>query len=717
MGIKLKKHLFDRELSWLDFNRRVLDECHDPDNPLLEQVRFLAITGSNLDEFCMVRLDRAQRDCLPVDDRPPPEKPLRRLRAIQRSMQQLVADQEACWARSLVPALQEHGVVLVPPTAWTEEDRHQLEERVLGEVLPLLTPVAVPSQERHCGPGEMFTRLARPKVSNLAVNLLVQLAPDPEQGEPELRYCLVQVPRSLPRFVPLPSPEGCWRAALLEEVVRAWLPSLMEGVRVEGSLVFRLSRGADLAVDEELDVGFLQAMQELLRDRGEGRVVRLELEQAAPTALVEFLCSWLEPPSGALFRSSCPLALRSLFALADLPGFDSLRFRPQPPQPVPELPEAESIFAVIRQGDVLLQHPYQEFDPVVRFLSEAADDPRVLAIKQTVYRAASDSRVAGALERAALNGKQVTAMVEVKARFDEGNNIHWARRLERAGAQVVHGVADLKTHCKAALVVRRDPDRIRRYLHLGTGNYNEKTARIYSDLGLLSCDDALGSDLSAVFNALTGWSQPAGWRKLLVGPTDIKPRLLSLIRREREKSSPESPGLIRAKMNALIDRDVIRALYEASRAGVQVQLNVRGICCLRPGVPEVSENIRVVSIVGRYLEHARVFWFQNGGRPQVYLGSADWMPRNLERRVEIIFPVGSAPLRRELGAMLDACFRDNRKARQLQSDGSWLHLQPGDDEPFSLQDWAYRRARDRARQAEERRLREFRPRRAERDDQ
>lgn len=699
MGFETKRYLFDRELSWLAFNDRVLEEAQDASNPLLERVRFLAITGSNLDEFCMVRVDRAQRDSLPEGDAPPAQKAVQRIRDIHERIHAQVEAQASCWRQQLEPALAERGVRLLPPVEWSEEQSEALSRRYHAEIEPLLTPLAVPELEE--------SGVERPPVGHLTLSLLVALA-HPEDGRRV--WGLVPLPRSAPRFLPVTSGEGRWHAALLEDVVRAHLASLFAGFEVQHACTLRLTRGADVAVDEELDAGFLEAMQEMLLDRGEGRTVRLELDASASSEARSFLLDWLQPTEGALFVRDLPMGLKAFFALADLPGFDALRYPPQSPQPVPELPEAESVFDVIRKRDVLLQHPYQEFAPVARFLREAADDPKVLAIRQTMYRGTSDSPVASALERAALAGKQVTALVEVKARFDESNNIHWARRLERAGARVIYGIANLKTHCKTALVVRRDPDRIRRYVHLGTGNYNEKTARVYSDMGLMTCDDALGADLSAVFNALTGWSQPAGWRKLLVGPTDLKPRILAFIKRETEKSTPDNPGHIRAKMNALIDRDVIKALYKASRAGVKVELNVRGICCLQPGVPGISDKIRVVSIVGRYLEHARVFWFRNAGDPQVYLGSADWMPRNLERRVEVVFPVQDPSLRQEIEQVLDAYFRDNVKARELSSDGTWRRLRPGDASAFESQAWLYRRARDRAREAEARRAREFRPR-------
>jgi len=699
MGFKTKDHLFDREISWLAFNERVLEEAQDTGNPLLERVRFLAITGSNLDEFCMVRVDRAQRESLPQDGAPPTSKAVELVARLHSLIHRQVEQQAAVWRDELVPALAERGIRFLAPDAWSEDQRDQITERFDAELAPLLTPLALPEDPDD----------ERPRVRHATIALLVSLR---SNSDGATRYGMVHIPGSLPRFIPLGGGDG-WSCALVEEVVRANLGALFEGHTVVDSALFRLTRGADLAVDEELDAGFLEAMQEMLLDRNEGRTVRLEINHQAPESLRQLLTDWLAPVPGALFVRDVPLGLKAFFGLADLPGFDELRYRPQPQQPVPELSSAESVFDVIRAQDVLLMHPYQEFAPVSRFLREAADDPRVLAIKQTIYRGTSDSPVASALERAALNGKQVTALVELKARFDESNNIHWAKRLERAGVQVVYGVANLKTHCKTAMVVRRDPDRIRRYVHLGTGNYNEKTARIYSDLGLMTCDDGLAADLSSVFNALSGWSEPAGWRKLLVGPTDLKPRILAFIQRETQKSTPDNPGRIRAKMNALIDRDVIKALYKASCAGVRVDLNIRGICCLQPGVPGVSENIRVVSIVGRYLEHARIFWFDNAGRPQVYMGSADWMPRNLERRVEVVFPVEDRRLRSEIEKTLDAYFNDNVKARQLESDGTWRRIQPGDDEPFEAQAWLYQRARQRAREAEERRAREFRPRKAE----
>ncbi len=709
MSWKTKDHLFDRELSWLDFNQRVLEEAQDPSNPLLERARFLAITDSNLDEFCMVRVDRAQRQAMPQGSHPAPQQDVERCREIHEEIHRQVEEQARTWSEVLEPALAAEGISLLTPDRWSPEDRQTLSERFLRDIFPLLTPQAIPPGDAPCSPEDALLRFEAPRVSHQVLSVLVALE-DPTASY--VRHGLVQLPSSLPRFLVLAGPEGSWRGALLEDVVRAELGALFEGHRVLDSAVFRLTRGADLAVDEELEAGFLEAMQEMLLDRGEGRTVRLEIEAGASEALREQLLRWLRPLEGALFLRKVPIGLRAWFGLADLPGFDQLRYPPQDPQPVPELPSSESIFDVLRKRDVLLQHPYQSFEPVTRFLQQAADDPRVLVIKQTMYRGTASSPIAGALERAARNGKQVTALVEVKARFDEANNIDWARRLERAGVQVIYGVANLKTHCKTAMVVRRDPDGIRRYVHLGTGNYNEKTARVYSDLGLMTCNDDIGTDLAAVFNALSGWSQPSGWRKLLVGPTDLKPRMLSLIKRETQKSTPDSPGWIRAKVNALVDQDIIKALYKASCAGVRVELNVRGICCLIPGVPGVSENIRVVSIVGRYLEHARIFWFHNGGQPQVWLGSADWMTRNLERRVEVVFPVMSDELRQQLERSLDDYFSDTVKARELNPDGRWTRPEPG-AKRLDAQAALYRRARRRAREAEQRRAREFRPRKAE----
>ncbi|HRU07104.1 MAG TPA: polyphosphate kinase 1, partial [Candidatus Brocadiia bacterium] len=526
------------------------------------------------------------------------------------------------------------------------------------------------------------------------------------EGEP--RAALVPLPKVLPRLVRMPSHAGM-EFVFIEDAVRRFLPRLFQGFVVQKSLLFRAIRNADLNVEEEKDEDFAELMTEVLRQRRRSSVVRLEVEEDAPPALLAFLRKSLDAAGEDIYATPSPLNLKSLFELAGMAGLDALRDPPWTPQPPPELPPGESLWQILRGRDILLHHPYDSFDSVVRFVSEAASDPSVLAIKQTLYRCGGGSKIVRALERAAENGKHVCVLVELKARFDETRNIEWARRLERAGAHVIYGLAGLKTHAKACLIVRREPDGIRRYVHLSTGNYNESTARLYTDLGFMTGDDAFGADISAFFNTITGCSIPSQWQKIEMAPLGLKARILRMIQREASRSSASQPGLIMAKMNSLVDPDVIKALYAAAKAGVKIRLNIRGVCCLNPGGRRL--DIEVTSIVGRFLEHSRIFYFRNGGDEEVYLSSADWMPRNLDRRVELMFPIEAPPLKARVLRILEMCFQDNVKARRLLPSGRYERVRPPEGAaPFSVQQALMDEALERSLSAERAARGEFKPR-------
>jgi polyphosphate kinase len=663
------KLFINRELSWLAFNERVLAEAGDSSLPIYDRLRFLTIVASNLDEFFMVRVAGLKQQLLggvaetPADGMLPAEQ----LAAVAERAQALVATQYQMWRDELASKLAAGGIRLVSPDAFTPEQRAAAQEHFGSQVFPALTPLAV-------DPGHPF-----PHLRNKSLNLAVLLRPERARRrnrEPRAAAALavVQVPGVLPRLVPLPSAGG-QEFALLDELIAAHCGDLFPGYRVEHTAAFRVTRNWDLAVDEEDSEDLLSTVQEELRRRDRGAAVRLEIDARARPDLESILASALKLAAADVYRIDGPMQLGDLAGLGDFDPRPELRLEPQPPVVPPALRDADSMFQEVAARDVLLHHPYESFEPVVRFLSEAADDPQVLAIKQTLYRTSGDSPFVRALSRAAENGKQVTALVEIKARFDEANNIAWARSLEESGVHVVYGLVGLKTHCKVALVVRREAGRIRRYVHLGTGNYNPQTARQYTDLSLMTARRDIAEDVSALFNMLTGFSDPPSWKRLAVAPVGLHGRILGLIEREARRAAADEPARIVAKMNALVDADVIRALYAASQAGVTIDLLVRGICCLRPGVPGVSENIRVTSIVDRYLEHSRIFAFGVGDRQEIYISSADWMPRNFERRVEVLTPVDDRALRaRVLDEILGLALRDDVKAWRLGADGVYQRV-------------------------------------------
>ncbi|HOQ61417.1 MAG TPA: polyphosphate kinase 1 [Vicinamibacterales bacterium] len=673
---------FNRELSWLAFDERVLEEAADASNPLLERVKFAAIVASNLDEYFMVRVARLVHAIEEGDDEPDPSglSPARQLALVSDRVHALVHQLYRQVNEHLIPALARHGIRIVGPQDLDELGRAAVAAYFRDDVLPVLTPMAVDTARPF------------PMLSSLSVNLALRLAPAGE-GLPE-RIAVVQVPSVLPRLLRVAGGEGVTFVSL-DALIRDGLAALFPGQAIVECAAFRLTRDAELELDDEGGRSYVEAIEEELRQRRKSDVVRLEIEDGASEALASLLAGLAGAPGESMYRVPGLLDLRALWSLVELPGFEELRDPGMRPVPVLEDGPAGRIFDALDGADILVHHPYDSFDAVLALVEQAADDPDVLAIKQTLYRpGGSDSPVIAALMRAARHGKQVTAVVELMARFDEESNLRWARALEEAGAHVIYGVRGLKVHAKCCLVVRRTDQGLRRYVHVATGNYNHRTARVYTDVGLLTSSPAFGQDASAFFNALTGYSDPPRMKTLVLAPSQLRDRILRLIERETRRAGEGQPALIRAKMNALVDERVVEALYRASDAGVRVQLNVRGICVLRPGVAGLSENIQVVSIVGRFLEHARVFHFHNGGEDEVYISSADWMPRNLDRRVELMAPVEAKPCRRRLLHALDVLFQDNVKARRLFPDGTWrVPPRPASAQPFVAQAALYEHAR------------------------
>ena len=687
----------NRELSWLAFNRRVLEEACDPSLPLLERLKFLAITGSNLDEFFMVRVGGLQQLAAQGRDKPDLSgfTPAALLKEIGGEAQRMVEDQYASW-KDLEGLLAAAGIRRRPWEEVTPKESAFLERFFVHEILPILTPVAV-------SPDRPF-----PVLSGLRIHLLLRVRPGSGSKE-DSRDTVVALPKGLARFVPLPAEDG-YHYVLLEEVVSRFASRLVPGETVLESVPFRVLRNAKMAVREDQAADLLAEMKQVLVERKQSACVRLEIAAQSTASARAILRKTFGVPPDRVALIPGPLDLAAFFRLANMPGFEALKIDPWTPQPLPELATGASIFEALGRKDILLFHPYDSFEPVERLLAEAADDPQVLAIKQILYRTSEDSPIVASLIRAAEKDKHVTALVELKARFDEARNIEGAIELEQAGAQVIHGVRGLKTHAKVCIVVRREPAGIRRYVHFGTGNYNERTARLYSDVGYMTCREDYAADASAFFNAVTGLSQALPYLKLDAAPLGLKSRLLELIDGEAERQKQGQRGLIRAKVNSLSDPDVIQALYRASQAGVEVLLNVRGICCLRPGVAGLSSGIRVVSIVDRYLEHSRILHFHNGGEDRVFISSADWMPRNLERRVELLIPVEDEACRKRLMAVLDVFFLDDAKARLLRPDGAYVRAEaPGRKKSVRSQEVFARQALAAAARAERDRAGELVP--------
>ncbi len=664
----------NRELSWMEFNQRVLDEALDPSVPLIERLKFLAISASNLDEFFMVRVAGLKQQIAGGVIETPADglRPAEQLARVSERAQRMVAEQYRVLKKELIPGLQRIGLRLLTPSELDAEQKKLLLAHYSNQLYPALTPLAI-------DPGHPF-----PHLRNRTLNLAVAL----DRGELRERggrtqagFAVVQVPSVLGRFVEVPHPSARRAFILLEDVIAMHVGDLFPGTRILGVWPFRVTRNSDLSYDEDESADLLQTIQKEVRRRDRGNAVRLEIGHGADPGVRRFLADTRRLGPDDVYAVDGPLHLADLQALVAGDHPREALDEPMTPQPNARLRDAETVVEVVAQGDILLQHPYDSFEHVVDFIEEAADDPQVLAIKQTLYRTSGDSPIVKALARAAEAGKQVTALVELKARFDEENNIQWARALEEAGVHVVYGLIGLKTHCKVALVVRKENGGIRRYVHLSTGNYNPSTARVYTDLSLFTCREAFGADATALFNLLTGYSQPATWKRFVVAPIGLHESVIAMIDREAELARSGAGGSIIAKMNALVDPDVIRALYRASQAGVKINLMVRGICCLRHGVAGVSENIRVTSIVDRFLEHSRVFCFRAGGKEEVYLSSADWMPRNFVRRVELMFPVEDPALKARIrDEVLGVALADNVKTRVLRPDGTYDRMSPAPGE-------------------------------------
>lgn len=668
----------NRELSWLAFNARVLHEALDERTPLLERLKFLSIFSTNLDEFYQVRVAGLRRQVAAGVQQAPADgmSPAGQLEAIEGRVRELVALQRDCLHDRLIPLLDARGIRLVDVDALTPDESAAMNLFFEREVFPVLTPLAV-------DPGHPF-----PYISNLSISLAVELR-DPSRGGEH--FARVKVPRSLPRWIPI---GRAFHFLPLERLIGAHLGTLFPGMEILSWHTFKITRYSDLdvpAADEPEDL--LATIEEQVFQRRFGEVVRLEVQTGMPAHIRQLLLDELRevtdpdvlPLTERDVHEPGPLLeLGDLMSLATL-DIPELRDAPFAPLTPPELRDAtRSIFDVIRERDILVHHPFESFaTSVERFFEAAAEDEHVLAIKTTLYRTSGDSAIVKTLTNAAQRGKQVAVLVELQARGDEANNINWARTLEDFGVHVAYGLPGLKTHAKIALVVRREPDGIRRYVHIGTGNYNSKTARLYTDIGLLTCNPDIGADLTDVFNLLTGFSRQRDYRKVLVAPANMKARFIELIRREAEHARAGRYARIVAKLNAIVSPDVIAALYEASQAGVDIDLIVRGICCLRPQLPEVSERIRVRSIIGRFLEHSRLFYFANGGAEEYYTGSADWMPRNLERRVEVIVPVEDRGLQHRMFSLLETCLADNRQAWELNADGVYAQVTPGDDDELA----------------------------------
>lgn len=666
----LPEYYENRELSWLKFDARVLNEAKDKSIPLLERLKFVSITSSNLDEFFMVRV-ASLKDMVHADYRKRDIAGMtasEQLDRINTATRKLVESQYNTYNRSLVPLMAANGIHIIEKyEELTAEQAAYVDRYFEEDVYPVLTPMAVDASRPF------------PLIRNKTLNIAALLSSKKDEKHKDaVEFATVQVPGVLPRLVPIPadtsenSGEVEGRTfILLEQIIEKNIDKLFLNYHVLCAHPYRVMRNADLPIDEDEAADLLKEIQKQLKKRQWGEVIRLEVEASVDKKLLRFLKDELKVAEEDIFQISGPIDLTFLMKMYGLSGCDSLRYEPYKPQRVLEIEPGEDIFEAIRGGDILLHHPYETFDPVVDFIRQAASDPDVLAIKQTLYRVSGNSPIIASLAQAAENGKQVSVLVELKARFDEENNIVWAKKLEQAGCHVIYGLVGLKTHSKIALVVRREEDGIRRYVHLGTGNYNDSTAKLYTDCGIFTCNEAIGEDATAVFNMLSGYSEPLSWNELVLAPIWLRTRFMRLIARETKHAREGKPAKIVAKMNSLCDEGIIAALYEASAAGVKIELIVRGICCLKVGIPGISENIHVRSIVGNFLEHSRIFFFLNDGEEELYMGSADWMPRNLDRRVEILFPVLDDTLKEKVKHILDVELADNTKAHVLKPDGEY----------------------------------------------
>lgn len=690
------RNYINRELSWLEFNERVLDEARDRGIPLLERIKFLAITASNLDEFFMVRVGGLQQLVRQGSQKTDPAgmTPEQQLDAISQRTHRMVEGQYACYLSDIEPGLAQGGVMRRRPGELSDRQLKAAEQIFESEIFSVLTPMAVDSDREF------------PLLTDRMITLCVRLAPGTEGGES--RYALIPFGRAIQRHITLPA-IGRYEYILLEDVCAMFIQRFFPGEHVLEVVPFRINRNADLSLREDLAFDLLEEMEEILDQRRQSPCVRLEISQQASLSVLEFLQRSLDVPSRDVYAVAGPPDLAAYMRLTELQGFEDLKNEPWTPHPSPDVDLKFSIFDILSRRDVLLYQPFDSFDPVVRLVDEAADDPDVLAIKQILYRTSRKSPIVAALARAAEHGKHVTALVELKARFDEARNIEWARELEQAGVQVIYGVKGLKTHAKVCIVIRREPHGIQRYIHFGTGNYNEITARQYTDASFMTSNEELASDATSFFNTITGYSQPQKFRKIEMAPIGLREKLIELIEVETERKRQGRRARIMAKMNSLVDPALIEALYAASGAGVKIRLNVRGICCLRPGVPGLSENISVVSIVDRFLEHSRVFYFHNGGEELVFISSADWMPRNLDRRVELLVPIEDPACKARLVGILETCFKDTVKGRHLMPDGSYQLPRHKGGRAVRSQESLFREVRKVAHEAEQHRHTTFEP--------
>ncbi len=665
----------NRELSWLDFNYRVLSEARDKQIPLMERLKFLSITASNLDEFFMIRVAslkdqvNAGYNKQDIAGMTPGEQ----ITAILSVTHDFVSTQYCTYNRSFLPALKKEGLKIVTQyEKLTPEQAEYVDNYFKQEVFPVLTPMAVDSSRPF------------PLIRNKSLNIGALLRD--KKKKDTIDFATVQVPSVLPRIVTIPSDEdNCTTIILLEQIIEKNIQNLFMNYKVLCATPFRVMRNADLTIDEDEAADLLIEIEKQLKKRQWGEAIRLEVEDTIDKRLLKILRKEMNLEEESIFRLNGPLDLTFLMKVYSMEGFNWLKEPSYIPQQPKMLDSSRGLFEQIREHDILLHHPYESFDPVVNFVRLAAKDPNVLAIKQTLYRVSSHSPIIASLAEAAENGKQVSVLVELKARFDEENNIVWARKLEKAGCHVIYGLVGLKTHSKITLVVRREEDGIRRYVHLGTGNYNDSTAKLYTDMGMFTCKRQYGEDATAVFNMLSGYSEPLAWNKLALAPLWLRDKFISLIQREKENAKRGYPARIIAKMNSLCDPGIIEALYDASSAGVKIHLIVRGICCLRAGVPGLSENIHVRSIIGTFLEHSRIFYFENNGDSEYYMGSADWMPRNLDKRVEILFPVEDEELKKEIYHILEIQLADTKKAHILMPDGSYEKVDQRGKEPLNSQ--------------------------------
>lgn len=668
----------NRELSWMDFNMRVLEEAFEKENPILERVKFLSITASNLDEFFMVRvaglMNQIHSDYLKKD--PAGLSPAEQLEKLNVKTHSFMEKQYSCLHRSIIPALKKEDLHFLKLTELNKRQLQQCGDYFDKVIFPVITPLAVDTSRPF------------PLLANKTLNIAVRLKKDKDDV-----FAVVQVPSIIPRFFEVESKSGR-SFILLEEIIKNRLSQLFELHEIEAFCDFRLTRDSDLDIDEEAE-DLMTAIEKSIKKRKRGEPVRLEISQKCDKALKKFLTDMLGVEDSQIYEINGPLDLTFLSKFSSLSGYDRLRFEPiNPVNPPADFYGYDDVFQAIREKDRMVHHPFESFDSVIRFVQAAAEDENVLAIKQTLYRVSGNSPIIAALIRAAENGKQVTVLVELKARFDEENNIVWAKKLEKAGCHVIYGLAGLKTHCKILLVVRREEDGIRRYLHMGTGNYNDITARFYTDIGMFTCRESFGRDASSLFNVITGYSAPPEYNKMIVAPLGLRSFFENMVQKETENAKNGLPSGITIKVNSMVDPELIKLLYEASKAGVKINLIVRGICCLVPGVEGISDNITVYSIVGQLLEHSRIFRFENGGEPAVYIGSADWMQRNLDKRVELVFPVEDDDLKKRVFSILDVMMSDTINARIQNSDMTYSHIDKRGKQPLNSQTEFYRLAKE-----------------------